>query len=194
MWRLRAGGGDVRGAVRVLLFGPIAVLLSAWLLLVPRLEPLRALSPQIAKVVEAEAPPGAEVVLGGNFMRPSLPFYLGRIREPTVLDEAAVADRVRRPDARPLVLVLNADGYARLRRATQPPEWRAIRVAGFDLDRGRACAFWVLIREPPSHSRLETPSPMESRQKGRQRSRRAKYYHMPYPVRRATQAEWLLPP
>jgi 4-amino-4-deoxy-L-arabinose transferase-like glycosyltransferase len=156
MRRLRAGGGDVRGAVRVLLFGPIAVLLSAWLLLVPRLEPLRALAPRIARVVEAEAPPGAEVVLGGNFMRPSLPFYLGRIREPAVLDEAAVADRVRRPDARPLVLVLSEDGYARVRRMTQTPEWRAIRVAGFNLDKGRECTFWVLVREPPSLGRLDT--------------------------------------
>ena len=153
MWamaRLRSDHGDIRSAVRLLLFGPVTCLLSAWILTIPQMEPMRSQSPQIAKVIEAEAPAGAAVMLGGNFSRPSLPFYLGRNHDPILMKEASVADMLQRADGEPSVLVLNEEGYADIQQSRGARDWRSIHVPGFNFDRGHRCEFWVFVRNAPA--------------------------------------------
>jgi 4-amino-4-deoxy-L-arabinose transferase-like glycosyltransferase len=151
MARLRAGNGDVQGAVRVLLFGTVAFLVATWTLLIPQLESMRSMSPQIAQTVASEAPPGAQVVIGGNFQKPSLPFYLGKSEDPLVIDESGLAELICRQDSVPQVLVLNDHGYLGVRQTAKTHDWRPVRVRGFDFDRGREATFWVLVRNPPTH-------------------------------------------
>lgn len=147
MVRLRAGNGDLQGPVRVLLFGTPAFLLSLWVLLIPQLEPMRSMSRQIVQRVESDGPAGAQVVLAGNFSKPSLPFYLGTSHDLIVVDESGVVELVARADSVPRVLVLTDRVYRGVRQATEAQRWRPIRVDGFDFDRSRKSTLWVLVRD-----------------------------------------------
>ena len=154
MWamkRLRAGYGDLQGAMRVLLFGTAAFLVSVWTLLMPQLEPTRAMSLQVVQRVESAGPANAQVVLGGHFRKPSLPFYLGRSYDLIAIDERRLAELMARADSVPRVLVLTDRAYQGVRQASEGQEWHPIRVDGFDFDHSRRSTLWVLVRGRPTH-------------------------------------------
>ncbi len=139
---------DVPGAARLMLFGSAAMVICAWGLVIPRLEPMRTMSPHVARHVQQQSKAGAQVDLSGSFRKPSLPFYLGTSHPPVIVAEMDLPALVANRDSQPRVLVLDEASYATIQNSVQPDEWRTSQVTGFNFDRCRNSTFWILVRDP----------------------------------------------
>ncbi|MCK6505508.1 glycosyltransferase family 39 protein [Myxococcota bacterium] len=120
------------------LVGPV-LLLSAWHLVLPRLELRLHPTWAVAREVERMAPPGAPVLLADAWRLPSLPYYLeGQGREVTVLPPEQAAAALSRPG--PWVVILP--------QAPEAGEGLQVgRVDGWIPDKGRPTTFHLVVRD-----------------------------------------------
>lgn len=137
--------GEVMAAVRTLAVGSLVFLIATWTLVLPRVETMRALGPQLAASVERLAPTDAPIVFARNFRLPSLPFYVGRAnpRQVTATSVAELASRVDDEDAQ--VFVFDEKGFESVRPAL-PETVQVHPVAGWNLDKVQPVTWWIVVK------------------------------------------------
>lgn len=126
----------------ILVSGMLVVLLSASLLLLPAIEPLK-LSPQIAKIIQENSPPSIPVFTCG-YGEPSLNFYLGRCPIDS-LEETELATWTRAPGQG--ILIVTATKLNHQQRALKTAGIEQLgTVPGFNYSHGKQVLIHILLR------------------------------------------------